>query len=256
MGVYLMAIKRKSLSDRLRFEVFKRDCFTCQYCGRKAPEAILNADHIIAVANGGTDDLLNLVTSCRECNSGKSDKKLNDSSVVTKSRRQAELSQAKREQTKMLAEWHLSLVGSDDEIDAVNKMLSKLAKSSLSDSGKKKVRSIIRKYGLDRVLKCLVICLEKYDTELAINKLKAVCYYNHLEETDPAESELAKAFFKLKMRWNTTHACWNTKGLMRELRDLGCSVDRQVEHGLSRCYSFSGFNEALINTIEEIRADK
>lgn len=28
--------KRKSLSKKIRFEVFKRDSFTCQYCGRKA----------------------------------------------------------------------------------------------------------------------------------------------------------------------------------------------------------------------------
>ncbi len=27
--------KRKKLSNSTRFEVFKRDSFTCQYCGRK-----------------------------------------------------------------------------------------------------------------------------------------------------------------------------------------------------------------------------
>ena len=27
-------IKRKAISKRLRFEIFKRDSFTCRYCGR------------------------------------------------------------------------------------------------------------------------------------------------------------------------------------------------------------------------------
>lgn len=27
----------RNISKKIRFEVFKRDNFTCQYCGRKAP---------------------------------------------------------------------------------------------------------------------------------------------------------------------------------------------------------------------------
>ena len=52
---------RNKLSQRLRFEVFKRDSFTCQYCGRKAPDVLLEADHIEPVSKGGSDDILNLV---------------------------------------------------------------------------------------------------------------------------------------------------------------------------------------------------
>ena len=48
---------RKSLSNKIRFEVFKRDNFTCQYCGRKAPEIVLNVDHIEPVSKGGTNDI-------------------------------------------------------------------------------------------------------------------------------------------------------------------------------------------------------
>lgn len=64
----------RKVSNSLRFEVFQRDEHTCQYCGRKAPEVELQADHLVPVARGGTDDFENLVTSCRECNSGKSAK--------------------------------------------------------------------------------------------------------------------------------------------------------------------------------------
>ena len=62
-----------AIGVRQRFEIFKRDEFTCAYCGRRSPDVVLQVDHIQATANGGTDDPINLITSCWECNSGKSD---------------------------------------------------------------------------------------------------------------------------------------------------------------------------------------
>ncbi len=55
-----------------RFEVFKRDNFTCRYCGRTSPAVVLEVDHIVPVCEGGSDDLMNLAASCWECNRGKS----------------------------------------------------------------------------------------------------------------------------------------------------------------------------------------
>lgn len=72
-----MTAKRKNLSKGLRFDVFKRDQFTCQYCGQKPPDVVLQVDHIRPVALGGTNDVLNLVTSCEACNQGKKAKLLN-----------------------------------------------------------------------------------------------------------------------------------------------------------------------------------
>lgn len=67
-----MARKRKALSKRTRFEVFKRDGFRCVYCGADPVGSMLHVDHVIAGANGGSDDPSNLVTSCQSCNGGKS----------------------------------------------------------------------------------------------------------------------------------------------------------------------------------------
>lgn len=64
--------QRSPLSKRTRFEVFKRDLFTCQYCGAHPPAVVLECDHIIPVAEGGGNDDSNLVTSCFDCNRGKS----------------------------------------------------------------------------------------------------------------------------------------------------------------------------------------
>lgn len=63
---------RKSTGKRLRFEIFKRDGFRCRYCGADPVKTVLQIDHVIAVANGGTNEPDNLVTACRECNAGKS----------------------------------------------------------------------------------------------------------------------------------------------------------------------------------------
>lgn len=67
---------RKSISKKVRFEVFKRDLFTCQYCGSHPPSVVLECDHINPVASGGGNDLENLITACFDCNRGKGDREL------------------------------------------------------------------------------------------------------------------------------------------------------------------------------------
>lgn len=66
----------RSLTKGKRFEIFKRDGFTCQYCGRKPPEVVLHVDHVMPVAEGGDNDEMNLVTACSDCNLGKSKKRI------------------------------------------------------------------------------------------------------------------------------------------------------------------------------------
>ena len=70
---------RKTIGKGLRFDVFKRDGFTCQYCGQKPPDVVLHVDHILAVSLGGDNDISNLITSCESCNQGKKAKRLESS---------------------------------------------------------------------------------------------------------------------------------------------------------------------------------
>jgi hypothetical protein len=62
----------------LRFAILKRDSYRCQICGRNAQEhgVVLEIDHRIPRAKGGTDDPANLWTLCFDCNRGKSDSDL------------------------------------------------------------------------------------------------------------------------------------------------------------------------------------
>ena len=61
-----------AVTKRLRFEILRRDGFTCRYCGAKAPDVELAVDHVTPKALGGTDDPTNLATACKPCNAGKS----------------------------------------------------------------------------------------------------------------------------------------------------------------------------------------
>jgi hypothetical protein len=69
---------RKAIGKKLRFEVFKRDEFSCVYCGATPPTVVLQIDHIHPVAEGGTNAIDNLITSCQPCNIGKGANLLNN----------------------------------------------------------------------------------------------------------------------------------------------------------------------------------
>jgi len=60
----------------IRQEIFRRDNYTCQYCGTKSEN--LHCDHVIPLSRGGTNDPANLVTACARCNLSKSSKTLEE----------------------------------------------------------------------------------------------------------------------------------------------------------------------------------
>lgn len=57
-----------------RFNVFLRDCFTCQYCASRRPAPELTFDHVIPRAKGGRTSWENVVTACGACNLRKGSK--------------------------------------------------------------------------------------------------------------------------------------------------------------------------------------
>ena len=68
--------KSRVISDKLRYQVLKRDNFKCCACGAspaKDPSVELHIDHIIPWSKGGETVFENLQTLCSKCNIGKSD---------------------------------------------------------------------------------------------------------------------------------------------------------------------------------------
>lgn len=175
--------KRKNLSKKIRFEVFKRDKFTCQYCGRSVPEVILHVDHIVPVSKGGKNDILNLITSCQECNLGKGARELSDDSIVKKQQRQIQEMAERNEQLEMMLEWRNSLdVLCDREVDAVNDRISSISDWKANDNGKKKLKKMIKEFSIQLVLDAVDIAFDKYydGSEeswcYAFNKIGGICF--------------------------------------------------------------------------------
>lgn len=170
--------KRRPIPVSKRFEVFKRDSFKCQYCGKSAPEVTLQIDHIKPVSKGGTNTIMNLITACADCNYGKGAKQLDDNSTIEKQKRQLDELSDRREQMKMMLEWReeiSSLV--DSQVDYIDGLLSAAFDASLTDEGKKGVKGLISKYGFSEVLQAADIGFAKYKTaSYALDKLGGICY--------------------------------------------------------------------------------
>lgn len=165
--------KRKAIPQSTRFEVFKRDSFRCQYCGRSAPDVVLNLDHVVPVSKGGDNDIMNLVTSCVECNGGKGAVMLDDNSVIEKQKKMLAELQEKQTQLQMMIERRNGLRGMDDQKLAMfNAELTAKMGCALNDLGAREFRMQLKKYSIIELLDALDTSINQYyDQRLTKDKL-------------------------------------------------------------------------------------
>lgn len=222
--------KRKAISKSVRFEVFKRDSFKCQYCGASAPEVVLNVDHIQPVSKGGNaSDIANLITACFSCNSGKSDRLLTDDAAVAKQKRQLDQLQERREQLEMMAQWQAGLIDLEGQSVAIaNSAWSQVAQGfHFTESGELSIRKLIRKYGLSEVLESMrrAGCylqigpdgkLINMSVQLAFEKIAGVCIVRKREREDPVGAELHHIVSSAGRRLNGSCLRWQMVEQMRE----------------------------------------
>lgn len=204
---------RKSVGNKVRFEVFKRDSFKCQYCGRSAPDVILEVDHIQPVAKDGDNDITNLITSCRVCNSGKSDRELSDDAVIKKRKAQLDELQERREQLTMMLNWQKSLANLEDEqLDAADELFRGLVKKySLSDIGRSTVRKLITRYGVAEVFECIRISAAQYlsyDNEGDVTKESAAKVLDYIGKIAGNRKRLEKRPYLRDL--------WYIRGIVRK----------------------------------------
>jgi len=64
-----------------RKNVFERDKYQCQYCGKRLPSEELNLDHVIPRHYGGKTTWENIVCSCVKCNSRKANRLPHEASM-------------------------------------------------------------------------------------------------------------------------------------------------------------------------------
>ncbi len=72
---------RVKLSKR---EIFRRDNYTCQYCGRQSPH--LTIDHVVPRHTGGGHCWDNLVTACPPCNRRKGGRTASEAHMILRRR--------------------------------------------------------------------------------------------------------------------------------------------------------------------------
>lgn len=177
--------ERKPLSKKLRFEVFKRDSFRCQYCGRSAPDVILEVDHIIPVAEGGKNSLMNLITSCRDCNRGKGKKKLTDKDILEKQKAELDALNERREQMEMMIRWRQELSNlTEAQIGEVEKLMYRLTKREnehLTEQARNQLYTWIKQFGFNEVMTSAEISVRRY----------------YLGKRDPTPEDFSRAFWKI-----------------------------------------------------------
>lgn len=176
--------ERKAISKKIRFEVFKRDNFTCQYCGRKAPDVILEVDHIKPVSSGGEDSILNYITSCFDCNRGKGKTLISDQAVLEKQRKQLEMLNEKREQMEMMLSWKKELDNFENEqVERVEDYITSITGYTLKFAGKSIIKKAIKQFGFEEVYTVCELSFNQYykdtieTTEKAIEYIPKICYY-------------------------------------------------------------------------------
>ena len=65
----------RTISGKTRLDVFERDDYRCQMCGRTVDDGIkLHIDHIVPFSKGGSNEMDNLQVLCHECNLAKHDR--------------------------------------------------------------------------------------------------------------------------------------------------------------------------------------
>lgn len=155
----MSASARKPIPARVRFEVFKRDGFTCLYCGRKPPTVTLEIDHVVAVANGGTNAPQNLATACSDCNGGKSAVPL--SSIPPSLKAQRKVAEERRRQTEAYWAWlKENFDAREAEIDEIDKLYSDSFFEDgygLSNSARASVRHFLDKLPKQRILEAVYL---------------------------------------------------------------------------------------------------
>ena len=66
--VKYVRVKNRNRVKFSRANIYARDKYNCQYCGKRFPTEDLTFDHVVPVARGGKKKWDNIVTACFRCN--------------------------------------------------------------------------------------------------------------------------------------------------------------------------------------------
>lgn len=172
-----MAEKRTAISKKLRFEVLKRDSFTCQYCSARPPKVPLEIDHIIPVCKGGKNHIDNLITSCFDCNRGKAGNELTSipKTILEKSEGKKLALKQYKEYQEILRLERMQIEGDIDTVEFV--YTSVFNDFVFSSKFRISVKKFIEELGLEIVIDAMeTACNRIYDEETALKYFCGICW--------------------------------------------------------------------------------
>lgn len=175
---------RKSISKRLRFEVFKRDSFCCQYCSAKPPAVPLEIDHIVPVSKGGKNNIDNLITACFDCNRGKSDVDLDTlpNTLIDKIERKKIAVEQHKQYQNLIKKEAKQL---EDDVEHIDFVFQKFFDDyCLSEAFKNSVKKFIKALGREIVSEAMSDACAKihYNEKQAIKYFCGICW-NKIRES-------------------------------------------------------------------------
>ena len=152
---------------------------------------VLEIDHIHPVSKDGENDILNLITSCFDCNRGKGDRLISDDSVIKKQHEQLKVLQERKEQLEMMLEWRKGLDDiKQDYIDAFEDVFFRKTGHHLAPPQMDVVKKWLKTFSLNQLLDGLDIAVDSYydeserrfyDACKAFDKVAGIC---HNKSTD------------------------------------------------------------------------
>ena len=168
---------RTAISKKIRFEVFKRDSFICQYCAAKPPKVPLEVDHIVPVCKGGKNHIDNLITACFDCNRGKAGNELTSipKTILEKSEGKKIALQQYKEYQKILQAERVQI---EHDIDLVEYVYSSIFNEwGFTNKFRISVKKFISELGVDVVIEAMeTSCNRIYQEDKALKYFCGICW--------------------------------------------------------------------------------
>jgi hypothetical protein len=253
--------KRIGLSKKTRFEVFKRDKFTCQYCGKSAHDVILVVDHIQPVASGGDNGIMNLIASCETCNQGKGARKLSDDATLAKQRAQLQELQERRDQLAMMMQWQRELAHIDQDVTReLCALWSDLVPgTSVNEHGQTTLQGLLARYNVAEICEAMRQSVAQYlkdDTDESRQKafegIRRILDFQRRNQDRPYMKDLfyIRGILKNKLSYYNP---WQTLALLERAYQAGVETETLKSLALS-CRNWTQWQydmrQAMENTVE------
>ena len=158
----------------------------------------------------------------------------------------------RREQLEMMAQWRTELLDlENEEADKIMKLVSDSLglNSQLTDTGRVKMKRLIKKYGFEEVLECSLIAYEQYDINIAFSKIEPIIKNKKMQQEHPEMKDLfyIRAIVKNKFSYYDLNTAII---LLKKCYELGATID-SLKDFTRNCSNWTQWKNGLNEFIEE-----